>query len=71
MPNRSARQTFGVTDVAAAAAVIEADVKDSRLLRQDWGEEHVDVAWQHVRTRWESGESSWDQVLFRRQECCG
>lgn len=51
--------------VAAAAVVY---VKDSRRLRQDWGAEHVVVAWQHVRSELDEEEG---EMLFRRQECCG
>lgn len=71
MPKRSARQTLREVrvegDVAAMAAAVP--VKDSRRLRQDWGDEHVVVAWQHVRS--ESGsEEEEGEMLFRRQECC-
>jgi len=64
-------------DGNAEAVVLEVEglvlkeEEDSRRLRQDWGDEHVDVAWQHVRGR-ESGEGEDEyQMLIRRQECCG
>jgi hypothetical protein len=57
-----------VNGVAAATAV---ELKDSRRLRQDGGEEHVGVAWQHVRRSESDEQQQGDGILFRRQECCG
>jgi hypothetical protein len=66
VPKRSARQTLKVVQRVSAVAAAVVVAKDSRRLRQDWGDEHVEVAWQHVRS--ESGEEK-DEMLFRKQEC--
>jgi hypothetical protein len=68
VPCRSARQTLRVVVNGVAAATVV--VKDSRRLRQDWSDGHVGVAWQHVRTRVSGGQQA-DEMLFRRQKCCG